>query len=266
MQAGQRAEVETGQQNLKHNGRVQNLGISKKLGAPGLTFKWPITELIFCLSWKDVCPVYSPFGRTKQKCHRTQSWTPYASTKKIVHSSTRDSQVDWLLQIVLSLVRQCTWAQGRFYLSAKWNFFALTMSPHVWPQFRLLCLRPASYPDVSLARAKEGGKETTGKPAVCTLPMVPCGSSPVARLYLAKNEAPEKEAGLRLFCWHKGSTSSGTAWPSFVHTTRGNTGVNSAIDFVLTLSSLFVCYCRNRGWRRSEVSHILTSLLKKHLK
>ena len=49
---------------------------------------------------------------------------------------------------------------------------------------------PASYPDVSLARAKEGGKET----AVCTLPMVPCGSSPVVRLYLAKNEAPEEEA------------------------------------------------------------------------
>ena len=50
---------------------------------------------------------------------------------------------------------------------------------------------PASYPDVSLARAKEGGKETS---AVCTLPMVPCGSSPVVRLYLAKNEAPEEEA------------------------------------------------------------------------
>ena len=27
----------------------------------------------------------------------------------------------------------------------------------------------------------------------CTLPMVPCGSSPVARLYLAKNKAPEEE-------------------------------------------------------------------------
>ena len=26
------------------------------------------------------------------------------------------------------------------------------------------------------------------------LPMVPCGASPVARLYLAKNEAPEEEA------------------------------------------------------------------------
>ena len=48
----------------------------------------------------------------------------------------------------------------------------------------------ASYPDVSLSRAKEGGKETD----VCTLPMVPCGSLPVARLYLAKNEAPEEEA------------------------------------------------------------------------
>ena len=45
-------------------------------------------------------------------------------------------------------------------------------------------------------RAKEGGKETT--PAVCTLPMVPCGSSPVTRFALAsaKNEAPEEEAVL----------------------------------------------------------------------
>ena len=49
---------------------------------------------------------------------------------------------------------------------------------------------------MSLSRAKEGGKETTGEtsPAVRTLPMVPCGSSPVARLSLAKNEAPEEEA------------------------------------------------------------------------
>ena len=30
--------------------------------------------------------------------------------------------------------------------------------------------------------------------------MVPCGSSPAARLYLAKNEAPEEEADLGLCC------------------------------------------------------------------
>ena len=42
-------------------------------------------------------------------------------------------------------------------------------------------------------RAKEGGKETL--PAICTLSMVPCGLSPVTRLYLAKNEEPEEEAG-----------------------------------------------------------------------
>ena len=29
---------------------------------------------------------------------------------------------------------------------------------------------------------------------ISCLPMVPCGLSPVARLYLAKNEAPEEEA------------------------------------------------------------------------
>ena len=31
------------------------------------------------------------------------------------------------------------------------------------------------------------------------LPIVPCGSSPVVRLYLAKNEAPEEEAELESF-------------------------------------------------------------------
>ena len=34
--------------------------------------------------------------------------------------------------------------------------------------------------------------------AVGTLPMVPCGSLPVARLYLAKNEAPKDEADLNV--------------------------------------------------------------------
>ena len=34
--------------------------------------------------------------------------------------------------------------------------------------------------------------------AVCTLPMVPCSSSPVAGLYLAKNEAPADEADLNV--------------------------------------------------------------------
>ena len=46
-------------------------------------------------------------------------------------------------------------------------------------------------------RAKEGGKEKMGfPPAVCTLPMVPCGGSSVVRLYLAKNEGPEEEADI----------------------------------------------------------------------
>ena len=46
-----------------------------------------------------------------------------------------------------------------------------------------------------LSRAqRKAGRRQQASPAVCTLPMVPCGSSPVARLYLAKNEAPEEEA------------------------------------------------------------------------
>ena len=44
----------------------------------------------------------------------------------------------------------------------------------------------ASYPDVSLSRSKcmHKGRREGG----CTLPMVPCGSSPVARLYLVKTK------------------------------------------------------------------------------
>ena len=62
------------------------------------------------------------------------------------------------------------------------------------------CLVPRRLSFHENVRAKESGKETTG---VCTLPVVPCGSSPVARLYLTKNEAPEEEAvqiALRTLC------------------------------------------------------------------
>ena len=48
------------------------------------------------------------------------------------------------------------------------------------------CSYVASYPDVSLTDENVR--------AHCTLPLVPCGTSPVARLYLAKNEAPEEKA------------------------------------------------------------------------
>ena len=62
------------------------------------------------------------------------------------------------------------------------------------------CLVPRRLSFHENVRAKEGGKETTG---VCTLPVVPCGSSLVACLYLTKNEAPEEEAvqiALRTLC------------------------------------------------------------------
>ena len=43
----------------------------------------------------------------------------------------------------------------------------------------------ASYPEAGKGRQRE-----------CILPMVPCGSSPVARLYLVKNEATEEKAAM----------------------------------------------------------------------
>ena len=53
---------------------------------------------------------------------------------------------------------------------------------------------PALYPDVSVSMKigaqKKAGRGQRSKPSICTLPMVPCGSSPVPRvscLYHAKN-------------------------------------------------------------------------------
>ena len=61
-------------------------------------------------------------------------------------------------------------------------------------------LLPALYPDVSLLMKmcvqRKAGRRQWASPAICTLPMVPCGSFPVTRLYLAKNEVPEEEAGV----------------------------------------------------------------------
>ena len=57
-------------------------------------------------------------------------------------------------------------------------------------------LSPGSYlpcTQTSLSRWKRARKGR--REGVCTLPMVPCGSSSVARHYLAKNEVPEEEAG-----------------------------------------------------------------------
>ena len=54
---------------------------------------------------------------------------------------------------------------------------------------------PRTQTSLSRAQRKAGRRQR----AVCTLPMVPCCSSPVARLYLAKNETPEEEAVSRLF-------------------------------------------------------------------
>ena len=49
---------------------------------------------------------------------------------------------------------------------------------------------------MKMCAQRKPGRRQRDSPAVCSLPMVPCGSSPISRLYLAKNEAPEEEAGL----------------------------------------------------------------------
>ena len=58
---------------------------------------------------------------------------------------------------------------------------------------------PRTQTSLSRAQRKAGRRQRASAQAsaLCTLPMVPCGSSPVARLYLAENEAPEEEAGNR---------------------------------------------------------------------
>ena len=61
----------------------------------------------------------------------------------------------------------------------------------------------------SLSRAqRKAGRRHRARRLVCTLPMVPCGSSPVARLYLAKKEAHEEEAGIALYLFYKNEVYS----------------------------------------------------------
>ena len=61
----------------------------------------------------------------------------------------------------------------------------------------LIPVQAASYPHVSLdenVRAKEGGKETTSVPLPWSLTVHHQSLAFRARLYDAKNEAPEEEA------------------------------------------------------------------------
>ena len=109
--------------------------------------------------------------------------------KKIVLSILRiiaDLWTEWKLLITLA---------SRLRVDGRKRRFSNTMK-----SYTNSCLVPRRLSFHENVRAKEGGKETTG---VCTLPVVPCGSSPVARLYLTKNEAPEEEAvqiALRTLC------------------------------------------------------------------
>ena len=61
--------------------------------------------------------------------------------------------------------------------------------------FYCYCLVPRRLSFDENVRAKEGGKETTG---VCTLPMVPCGSSPVTLFALASAMRKTKSLRRRL--------------------------------------------------------------------
>ena len=93
---------------------------------------------------------------------------------------------------------------------------------------------PASYPDVSLdVRAKEGGRETTGETAVCTLPMVPCGVSPVTRFALAS--AMRKTKRLRRRLRLGGETSA----PLFIFkcVMRSRTGTSALSAFPVRLKA-----------------------------
>ena len=109
--------------------------------------------------------------------------------KKIVLSILRiiaDLWTEWKLLVTLA---------SRLRVDGRKQRFSNTVK-----SYTNSCLVPRRLSFHENVRAKEGGKETTG---VCTLPVVPCGSSPVSRLYLTKNEAPEEEAvqiALRTLC------------------------------------------------------------------
>ena len=92
---------------------------------------------------------------------------------------------------------------------------------------------PASYPDVSLLMKmfaqRKAGRRQRASPAVCTLPMVPCGSSPVTRFALAsamrKTKRLRRRLALRSFQKTRGvklinPPGAGTSPHLFVHEVR----------------------------------------------
>ena len=121
----------------------------------------------------------------------------------------QNNRVNSLFLLFLSL-------QFKFSVHPCILFCLLAFPPHPFPYFlisgyllrnpdnsnfffdfpRRFELSPGSYlpcTQTSLSRWKRARKGR--REGVCTLPMVPCGSSSVARHYLAKNEVPEEEAG-----------------------------------------------------------------------
>ena len=76
---------------------------------------------------------------------------------------------------------------------------------------------PASYPDVSLLMKmfaqRKAGRRQRASPAVCTLPMVPCGSSPVTRFALASAMRKTKRLRRRLRPLHHSHFGDSGKWP-----------------------------------------------------
>ena len=104
----------------------------------------------------------------------------------------------------------------------------------------------ASYPDVSLARAKEGRKET----AACTLPMVPCGSLPVARLYLAKGGGWGRVVSLEInetFNYSMTRTTKSTRFDWNVFRIFSNNRLSKSFIVLLNQKKSYHCYFY---WRR----------------
>ena len=75
------------------------------------------------------------------------------------------------------------------------NLEPFTSLPKVYSDFNNMLLKliaSKTEKDQKLGRAKKTKQDlAAASPAVCTLPMVPCGSSPVAGLYLRKTKPIE---------------------------------------------------------------------------
>ena len=106
-------------------------------------------------------------------------------------------------------------------------------APHPWD-----CLVPRRlFLSMKMCMQRKAGRR---QPTVCTFPMAPCSSSPVTRLHLAKNLAPDEEAAPGLFVQVAQAAGSNKGWLGL----QANTSPSSEL-FMLTNHELLNVFTKS---------------------